>query len=268
MRPLQRIRVGLIGGVVMAAVLGTSSVPAQAEPSDSAAYGSNVIDQSRCGTTPSMGQVFGGTVDGFRHLRSRDSLTVLAIGAVAAASSHPADRDVTEDFAHTGSLRSVFKSGSIVGGTPLQLSSAFAVYGIGRALHHPCAAAVGADLIKAQLMAEALTIGIKESGRRSRPAGNGFSFPSGHTAAAFASATVLQRHFGWKVGIPAYGVAAYVAASRVQTERHYLSDVAFGAAVGIVAGRSVTFGSQRFVISPTASRHGAGVSLSWAGRTN
>lgn len=255
MRAANQFRALMFGALAMTTILGVSVVPAHAQ--------SNALSESSCGTAPSLRHVFTGTVDGFRHLSSRDSIGLLAIGAAAAAGAHPADREVTEDFAHPGTLRSVFRSGAAIGGSPLELSAAFATYGIGRALHHPCAAAVGVDLVRAQLMTEALTIGIKESGRRSRPAGGGFSFPSGHTAAAFASATVLQRHFGWKVGIPAYGVAAYVAASRVQMERHYVSDVVFGAAVGIVAGRSVTVGSQRFVISPTASRHGAGVSFSW-----
>jgi hypothetical protein len=75
---------------------------------------------------------------------------------------------------------------------------------------------------------------------------------------AFASATVLQRHFGWKAGIPAYAVASYVAASRVQTQRHYLSDVAFGAALGIVAGRTVSVGHGRQLMLTPMALHGGG----------
>jgi membrane-associated phospholipid phosphatase len=115
-------------------------------------------------------------------------------------------------------------------------------------------------------MAQAMTIGIKVTARRQRPDGYSQSFTSGHAAMAFASATVLQKHYGWKVGIPAYAVASYVGISRVQTDRHYASDVIFGAAIGLVAGRSVTFGSERFVLGPTGSPHGAGVSLTWAGK--
>jgi membrane-associated phospholipid phosphatase len=109
---------------------------------------------------------------------------------------------------------------------------------------------------------------MKEVGRRSRPEGGGFSFPSGHTTAAFASATVLQQHFGWKVGVPAYAVASYVAASRVQTQKHYLSDVAFGAALGIVAGRSVTLGraGRGLRIEPMAAPGGAGASFTWVNK--
>ena len=111
-------------------------------------------------------------------------------------------------------------------------------------------------------MAQVFTMGLKQATRRARPEGTGFSFPSGHTAMAFASATVLQRHFGWKVGIPAYAVASYVAASRVQTQRHYLSDVAFGAALGIVAGRTIGIGHGRqLLLTPLAQRRGAGAAF-------
>ena len=40
------------------------------------------------------------------------------------------------------------------------------------------------------------------------------SFPSGHASATFATATVLQRHYGWKLGLPFYLLGVYTAASR------------------------------------------------------
>jgi membrane-associated phospholipid phosphatase len=121
---------------------------------------------------------------------------------------------------------------------------------------------VGGDLIRAQLLAEIMTTGVKQGVRRDRPEGTGFSFPSGHTAVTFASATVLQRHFGWRVGVPSYAVAAYVAASRVEMRRHYLSDVAFGAALGIIAGRTVTVGrDHRLMVTPLLTAHGGGASF-------
>lgn len=107
-------------------------------------------------------------------------------------------------------------------------------------------------------MAQGMTSIFKEATRRSRPEGSGFSFPSCHTTMSLASATALQRHFGWKVGIPAYRVA-YVGASRVEMERHYLNDVAFGTAPGIAAGRTITVGGRhRFMIAPLASTAGVG----------
>jgi hypothetical protein len=51
---------------------------------------------------------------------------------------------------------------------------------------------------------------------------------------------VLERHVGWRNSLLAYAVATYVAASRLHDNKHYLSDVVFGAAVGTIAGRTVT----------------------------
>ena len=79
----------------------------------------------------------------------------------------------------------------------------------------------------------------------------------------FASAAVLDGHFGWKVAVPAYAMASWVAASRLHSDRHYLSDVIAGATIGILAGRSVTLGRgpARFSVSPMATRGGIGMSF-------
>ena len=142
-----------------------------------------------------------------------------------------------------------------------------ATYSIGRITGNQKVAVIGADLMRAQFVSQAVTQTIKFSVGRTRPDGTSLSFPSGHTSSAFATAAVLQRNLGWKAGIPAYGVAAYVGASRIQMKRHYLSDVAFGAAIGIMAGRTVTIGrgSARFAVAPAAAPGGAGVNFTWVG---
>jgi membrane-associated phospholipid phosphatase len=97
------------------------------------------------------------------------------------------------------------------------------------------------DLLRAQLIAGALTFALKEAVRRERPDGsNNQSFPSGHAALTFASATALQRHVGWEWSLPLFLIASYTAASRLHENVHYLSDVVFGATVGVIAGRTVT----------------------------
>ncbi|MCC7415605.1 MAG: phosphatase PAP2 family protein [Acidobacteria bacterium] len=199
-------------------------------------------------------------------LPHKDNTTWLTLGLASAAAAHRLDDQLSEHLSRV--KRQPFEPGAVVGGTPLELSASFAAYLIGRAAGRPRAMNAGADLIRAQLLAEILTTGVKQTARRSRPEGSGFSFPSGHTGVSFASATVLQRHFGWKVGAPAYAVASYVAASRIQMRRHYLSDVVFGAAVGIVAGRTVTAGRSKLVLAPIAALdgRGAGLALAWTGR--
>jgi membrane-associated phospholipid phosphatase len=129
-------------------------------------------------------------------------------------------------------------------------------------------ASVGADLVRAQVLTQGITQAIKLTAGRTRPDGTSLSFPSGHTASSFATATVLHRHYGWKVGVPAYVLAGYVGTSRLSENRHYLSDVIFGATVGILAGRQVTmsFGKTKFALTPRAVPGGAGIALVKIGR--
>lgn len=81
--------------------------------------------------------------------------------------------------------------------------------------------------------------GMKYSIKRMRPdLSKRNSFPSGHSAEAFMSATMLYKEYGelspW-VGIGAYGTASVVAVSRILNNRHWMSDVLFGAGVGIMS---------------------------------
>jgi membrane-associated phospholipid phosphatase len=214
---------------------------------------------------PSPARPFGDAFRDMRHLPTRDNLDWLVIGLGAAIAGHSADSRIAGNWPEQASP--MFKPGSIIGGTPLQLGAAFGTYMIGRAANSPRATSVGGDLVRAQLLAELMTTGVKQATRRTRPDGSRFSFPSGHTSVTFASATVLQRHFGWKVGVPAYAVASYVAASRVEMRRHYLSDVAFGAALGILAGRTVTVGrGHKLVLAPMLTTRGRGAAFTWVGR--
>ena len=111
---------------------------------------------------------------------------------------------------------------------------------------------------------QATTFAIKVAVRRPRPDGGRFSLPSGHASTAFATATILDGHFGWRVSVPTYVLATYVATSRLHENRHNASDVVFGAAVGIAAGRvTLRREKSRVVIQPVAMGGGAGVIVLW-----
>ena len=222
-------------------------------------------------TVPAFGQeqppnFFRITLNDFRNLPSKENLTWLAIGGAIAATGQAKDWDVTRSFS-ASRMGGTFEAGATVGGARAQFAGALATYTVGRVIKHQKVASVGSELMRAQILAQAMTAGIKLSARRHRPDGGEFSFPSGHTSVTFATATVLQRNFGWKAGIPGYALASYVAASRVNVKRHFFRDVAFGATVGIIAGRTVTIGSgrARFAVSPSASPAHAGVSFSLIG---
>ncbi len=207
------------------------------------------------------------TLIDFTRLPSQDTLAILGIGAAIAAVGSGADHPASITMSSSSALDSVFEPGETLGGARMQLAGAATTYLLGRATGSSTISALGADLLRAQIVTQALTAAVKLSVKRERPDGTMYSFPSGHSSVTFASATVLQRHFGWKAGVPAYGFAAYIAASRVQERRHFLSDVAFGAAVGIAVGRTVTIGrgDARFAVSPMAVPGGGGVSFNWLG---
>jgi|GEM_PF-6185565 membrane-associated phospholipid phosphatase len=64
-------------------------------------------------------------------------------------------------------------------------------------------------------------------------------FPSEPTAASFALAAVIDEKYGWKGGVPAYCVAGLIGWSEVDQNHHTVSDVAFGAALGYIIGKSI-----------------------------
>jgi undecaprenyl-diphosphatase len=61
------------------------------------------------------------------------------------------------------------------------------------------------------------------------------SFPSGHSAASFAVATVLAKRFP-AVGPLCLGIAVFVALSRILRGSHFPTDVLGGAVVGAISG--------------------------------
>jgi len=97
---------------------------------------------------------------------------------------------------------------------------------------------------------------------RRRPNGGGRSFPSGHTAMAFAGAGFVQRRYGWAYGLPAYAVGVFVGWSRVHTDQHHTSDVIAGGAMGIAANLVFTRRYRGVTVTGTPNDAGPGLALS------
>ena len=241
---------------------------ARAQPSEPAAVTGTQVEDSGGSLLGDIGR------DYRRFFTSRETAIILSIGIASSMGVRPFDGSIAgsrlngELYQGTG-IDAAFEGGELLGGALFQVGSAFATYGLGRAVGRPGVVSLGRDLVRAQLLTQGVTQAMKYGVRRTRPDGsNTASFPSGHSSGTFASATVLHRHYGWKAGVPAYAVATWVAASRLNENKHFLSDVTFGAVVGILGGRTVTFdhGSTRVEVAPLAVRAGAGVQLTVTGR--
>ena len=177
----------------------------------------------------------------FKYLPSKENAMWAGVGGSLALALHPLDDNVNSALVGNSAAETFFKPGAILGALPTLLGSASIVYAVGRVKDEPKVSHVGMDLIQAIAMSEIITESLKYATGRERPDQSGAtSFPSGHAADTFAFATALERHLGWRYAVPAYLLASYVATSRLPANRHWLSDVVFGSAVGIIAGRTVT----------------------------
>jgi len=127
--------------------------------------------------------------------------------------------------------------------------------------------------------AQIAVFAFKEMTNRQRPTDSdrrggfwegGTSFPSGHAASAFSVATVFAYEYHDHVAVPivAYSLASLVAASRVSADRHWVSDVVAGSALGFLMGRFTykrRHGAEGHAgVVPMMTFANGGPSLSWS----
>lgn len=156
-----------------------------------------------------------------------------------------------------------FEGGEILGSGVLPMASSVALIGIGKIGHAGKVQAFGSDLFRASLVTGLFSTAMKGAVNRVRPDGAPYSYPSGHTSSAFVTAGVVYKHFGKTWGIPAMALASYVGFSRLQENKHYMSDVIAGAVLGTymafkLSGRDGEGKSLSIAPSP----HGAGLAVS------
>jgi hypothetical protein len=206
--------------------------------------------------------LFGGLKEDIKHLPSVENLYLAGVGGGLSAAVHPFDQSVNAHLiSHYDGVNDIFAPAKYYGGTPIQVGLSIGTYIFGRAMDQPKVSHLGMDLLRAQAMTELMVEPLKFATRRTRPDGsNNQSFPSGHAAVTFAVVTVIERHLGWKQSLLGYAVATYVATSRLHDNVHYLSGVVFGAAVGTIAGRTVTqHGRGNWTFAPTPVPGGVAV---------
>jgi hypothetical protein len=125
----------------------------------------------------------------------------------------------------------------------LMFSPAVAVYGLNALGIHGAHNFKDRTMIylMANVFAQGTVFSVKGWSHEMRPDGSDrMSFPSGHTAEAFASAEFMRLEY--KDVSPWYGVAGYALATatgmlRMYNNKHWMSDVVAGAGVGIASTR-------------------------------
>jgi undecaprenyl-diphosphatase len=105
-----------------------------------------------------------------------------------------------------------------------------------------------------------INLGVKQLGGRARPDRVGLgvpearhvgmptslSFPSGHSASAFAFATGVAHQLP-VTGVPLHGLAGLVAYSRVHTGVHFPGDVVVGSMLGTVLAQLTARATDRYL---------------------
>lgn len=200
----------------------------------------------------------------YKHFLSWSTVRWLGVGSLAAAAIYPADDAIRDATQNDGAFLLSETAGQTYGNLSLQVPLAVGWWIMGHAASSTREVEAGRDLVRAQISAMSWTYAVKYSFNRTRPNGDLRGFPSGHASSAFATAMVLQEHYGWKLGMPMFAIATYTAASRVVDNKHWASDVVFGAFLGMTSGRTVTvhLHDRPISIAPLAVPGGGGVSLS------
>jgi membrane-associated phospholipid phosphatase len=96
-----------------------------------------------------------------------------------------------------------------------------------------------------------------------------YSFPSGHTTAAFSIASVLAEEYGNNPAVPpiAYGLATLTGFARIYDNKHWASDAFFGGAIGYFVGKAVvryhTTPDTAVKLLPTVSQQGFGLTAEY-----
>jgi membrane-associated phospholipid phosphatase len=114
------------------------------------------------------------------------------------------------------------------------------------------------------LLAGGAAIGLKHLFPEERPDhSDRRSFPSAHSAQAFAAAATLENRYGWKAGIPAFAMATFVGVARVEARKHHWYDAVAGAAIGTGSGFLLTSKRDSNVrLTPWADSSGGGLAIS------
>lgn len=249
---MRLVRPGLFVACValQAALAAVSPAAAQSPQAGSAVVESTIPAGFASATNPTVAaglsppslthRAFGLVTGGVHQLATRRTAEILAVGGVLALAGKQIENPTRDanfferpTFDRSADFGNTYGEAGVLAGTAGLIAAGWIVGNDG-------IKNTGLDLARSLVYAGAITLPLKVAVNRRRPNGGKYSFPSGHSAAAFAVAPVLASRLGPRLGALAYLAAATTAIGRVEEHKHYLSDVIFGASVGLASGFAVT----------------------------
>lgn len=211
---------------LMAVVALPGSAGAEAPPDSASGAATSVLSVVR----RDMGQ-----------LATKRTLAILAAGgALAGACALVEDPTQGTDAAEGGWWDESSDVGNVWGSAATLGVATGALLLVGHLTQSPDLYLTGSEMARSLVYSGVVVLALKAATQRTRPDGGSYSFPSGHSAAAFSVAPVLGARYGVYAAVPAYLLAGVTAFARVEERKHFPSDVVFGAAIGLASGIAVT----------------------------
>ena len=198
------------------------------------------------------------------------SLYTILGGAAGTAMAYSKDPEVQDWWRDRRPPHRVIRTAEAIGNLRYQIPALIAFWGTARLAGRSELATTGTALIEGFAVSKAMTMALKLGVGRRRPDGSDQrSFPSGHASGSFTIATLIAYRHGPLAGLPFLSMAAFTTVMRMAQQRHHLSDVVSGTAIGIAVGRAAalvheesdpTQGGIRFAPMPN---HPVGIAYRW-----
>jgi membrane-associated phospholipid phosphatase len=205
------------------------------------------------------------------HIRRGDSKWIVP-GSIGLMALFTTDRITGDEIGESDGQVRASKAISYAGSAYGIGAVAGTFYLVGRKRNDMRARETGLLIAEAAIDSVIVYGGLKTITQRARPADGrerseffdgGSSCPSGHSTQAWAAATIIASDYHDRRGvqIAAFATATAVSVARFTGQKHYLSDVIAGSAIGYGIGKYVYHAHHRDALD--TADHGGPVSKLW-----